>query len=147
MFETLKKTLLASLGAIAFNKDKLQQLIDDLVARGELTREQGMKLFDTLINRGQVESEEISSKIYSEVQSLRDFFPVSRKDFLRLEARVEALEQETHAQAGAGSGAAAGPEPSPAADAAATPGSAAAGSLPLEYPGEALPPREGGATS
>ena len=60
MLNSLKKTLLASLGVIAFTHDKLRKVIDELVARGELTREQGRTLFETLVSRGEEEREEIS---------------------------------------------------------------------------------------
>ena len=86
MFDVLKKTLLASLGAIAFNKDRLKSLIDDLVARGELSREQGKRVFDDLVRRGQEESEEISDRIYGELLSFRDLLPASRREVQRLEA-------------------------------------------------------------
>ncbi len=124
MFDTLKKTMLASLGAVAFNKDRLKSLIEDLVARGEISREQGATLFDTLISRGQAESEEISAKLCSEVQSLKDYLPVQRKDFQALEARVKAIEAFVGLEN----------NESETSDSDSD--------APEEFPGEALPPRE-----
>lgn len=119
MFDTLRKTLLASLGAVAFNKDRLKSLIEDLVARGEISSEQGKTLFETLISRGQEESEEISARMFTELQNLKEHLPAQRKDLQALEARVAALE--------ASSGTPPAPETPPGA--------------PEEFPGEALPPR------
>lgn len=134
MFSSLKKTLLASLGAVAFTRDRLQQAIDDLVARGAITREQGKKVFENLIARGEEESEELSRRILGEVQGWKELFPVTRRDFHKLIERVERLEAGTGIggmAAGGETGGASAPSPA---------------SLPQEHPGEALPPspaREG----
>ena len=126
MLNTLKDTLLASIGAVAFKKDRLKKIIEDMVLKGDLTEDQGENLFETLIARGRHESEEISSRIYREVQSIRELLPVSRREFQDLEARVRALESVAMM---------------PSSESVA--GSAAdEGGMPSEYPGEALPPRE-----
>lgn len=136
MFDVLKKTLLASLGAIAFNKDRLKSFIDDLVARGDLSREQGKRVFDDLVRRGQEESEEISDRIYGELLSFRDLLPASRREVQRLEARVAALEEHTGTAEGAGSQAESGDsDRESASDASCT-------ELPVEHSGEALSPSD-----
>lgn len=134
MLSSLKKTVLASLGAIAFTQEKLKKVIDDLVTRGELTREQGKKLLHTLIERGSEESEEISARILSETQSLRDLFPVSRGEFQKLVDRVQRLESLHFGTEKEDESAAA---PAAAATAAEEPPA-----MPVEFPGEALPPRD-----
>lgn len=135
MLNTLKETLLASIGAVAFKKDRLKKIIEDMVDKGDLTADQGDNLFETLVTRGRQESEEISSRVCGELNSMRELLPVSRKEFQQLENRVRALEL-----GGAVSSAAAGgPEPESFTGGA---GADAAVDLPEEYPGEALPPRE-----
>lgn len=133
---SLKKTLLASLGVIAFTHDKLRKVIDELVVRGELTREQGTTLFETLVSRGEEEREEITSRLggglADENGSLRDILPTTRAEFQKLVVRVERIEARIGLDAVVTSS---GAEPS----AAAEPPSAA---LPSEEPGEALPPRD-----
>ncbi|MBI4584622.1 MAG: hypothetical protein HY717_11460 [Planctomycetes bacterium] len=125
MLDSLKKTFLASLGAVAFSHDKLKQIIDELIAKGELTREQGKKLLDTLISRGREEGEEISTKFFAELQSIRDLFPITKREMQKLVERVEKLEALVLSREAAAKA---------AAPVTASP-------LPFENPGEALPPR------
>ncbi len=136
MFDVLKKTLLASLGAIAFNKDRLKSFIDDLVARGELSREQGKRVFDDLVRRGQEESEEISDRIYGELLSFRDLLPASRREVQRLEARVAALEEHTGTAEETGSKAESGDSGRDSES------DASSSEPPVEHPGEPLSPRD-----
>ena len=56
MLNTLKETLLASIGAVAFKKDRLKKIIEDMVLKGDLTADQGDNLFETLVTRGRQES-------------------------------------------------------------------------------------------
>lgn len=122
MLGTLKRTLLAGLGLVAFSHEKLKSVIDELVSRGEITRDQGVKLFDTLVKRGEEESEEISDRLVSETRNLRDLFPATRSEFQRLVERVEALELRLRRDGGSGDSGSAdpvAPEPDPAATAAA----------------------------
>jgi polyhydroxyalkanoate synthesis regulator phasin len=93
MLEPLKKTLLATLGIIAFSKDRLQKLIHELVERGEITRDQGKRLFDHLAERGDAESQGLVERWMGELQALLGRSPVvSRSEFRSLAERVSALE-------------------------------------------------------
>ncbi len=133
MLDSVKKTLLAGLGAVAFTHDKLRSVIDDLVERGELTAAQGRKLFDTLVERGQEQSDELASGILGESRSIRDLLPVTRLELHKVVERVEKLEARL------------GMSTPPATEdgARADEGMAGAGATPpFEYPGEALPPRD-----
>jgi polyhydroxyalkanoate synthesis regulator phasin len=131
MLNTLKDTLLASIGAVAFKKDRLKKIIEEMVIKGDLTEDQADNLFDTLISRGRQESEEISGRIYRELNSIRELLPVSRREFQDLEARVLALEPGGMGTSGMGTS---------GMGASAT-GSSDEVDMPSEYPGEALPPR------
>ncbi len=75
---------------------------------------------------GQEESEEISSRFFAELQSIRDLFPITKREMQKLVERVEKLEALVLPRE-------AGPEPAAKA--------ASASPLPFEDSGEALPPR------
>lgn len=93
VLDALKKTLLASLGVVAFTRDKLQAIVKDLVDRGELTSEQGRKLLEELVERGRRENEEISDLLAREMQHVLERLPfVSRTEFDALAERVRKLE-------------------------------------------------------
>lgn len=121
MLTSLKRTLLAGVGAIAFSHNKLKATIDELVARGELSSSQAKILLETLIRRGEEESEEISGRLLTEARSFRDLLPTTKFEFEKLAQRVRRLEDH------------AGLEP----DESESPEG-----LPVEEPGDGLPPSE-----
>jgi polyhydroxyalkanoate synthesis regulator phasin len=101
MLEPFKKTLLASLGIVAFTREKLTRLIQDLVERGELTREQGKKVVDLLVERGDAEGRNLVERLSDEFERWLGGGPVvTRKEFRQLEERVRALESASSRPAG-----------------------------------------------
>jgi polyhydroxyalkanoate synthesis regulator phasin len=76
-------------------QEKLQARIDDLIKRGELTREHGKKLVADLLAKGQVEGQALSDKIGGEMARVMEKTPwVTRREYRRLEERVRALEAQ-----------------------------------------------------
>lgn len=96
--ETFKKTVLASLGALALTQEKIQSVARDLVERGELTKDQARRFVEELIDRGKRENSELGARIGEELQRLFDRAPwVAQVDFRVLEERVEKLEEKLRA--------------------------------------------------
>ncbi len=95
MLDTLKNALFASLGLVAITQEKLRNLVDESVKRGELTAEQGKKLVEDLLQRSQSEGKALSDRIAHEVLQVLEKSPfASRRDMGRLEERVRALESK-----------------------------------------------------
>ena len=93
MLDSLRTTIFASLGIINLAQEKLKSCIDDLVKRGELTREQGDRVVTLLVDKGKEGSREVSEKLNHEIQALIQRTPfVSRSELQELERRVTALE-------------------------------------------------------
>ncbi len=100
MLDSLRTTLYASLGAFSVAQEKLKTSIDDLVSRGELTKDQGAKVVETLAAKGEEESREFSERIQSELERWISKTPfAARQELERLEQRVTALEQRLAAEA------------------------------------------------
>ena len=51
MTDGLKKVFLASVGAVAMGAEKSQEVVDDLIKKGELTVDQGKKLNEELTRK------------------------------------------------------------------------------------------------
>ncbi len=93
MLDSLRTTIFASLGVITLAQEKLKSCIDDLVTKGELSREQGDRVVNVLAEKGKEGSREVSEKLSHEISALIQRTPfVSRTEFLGLESRVTALE-------------------------------------------------------
>ncbi|HVR76301.1 MAG TPA: hypothetical protein VMT52_18375 [Planctomycetota bacterium] len=93
MLETLKNALLAGLGAVSLTQEKMHAVVEDLIKRGQLTREQGKHLVDELLRRGQEEGKIISEKVAGEMANVMEKTPLAtRRELQRLEERIRALE-------------------------------------------------------
>lgn len=96
MLDPLKKTIVASLGMVAFTKEKLDRLVEDLVERGELTREQGVTVLKHLLQCGDAEGRRLADKFYREFERLLGRGPLAtRRDLRGLEERVRNLESQS----------------------------------------------------
>jgi len=95
MFETVKKMLYFGLGAAALSADKVRQLIDDLVSKGEMTAEEGKKLYDELSSKAEEERRNLNERIRTQIRDmLKEVGVADRAQIALLESRVEALERK-----------------------------------------------------
>jgi polyhydroxyalkanoate synthesis regulator phasin len=98
MLDTFKNALLASLGLVAMTQEKLRGAVEDLVKRGELSAEQGRKLVEELLTKGQAEGRALSERISQEVAAVLEKMPfATRKDLRGLEDRILRLEASSSA--------------------------------------------------
>lgn len=100
MLDPLKKTFLASLGVVAFTKEKLDGLVEELVEKGTLTQEQGTAVLKALLARGDAEGRHVLDKLVREIERLLGRGPfATRRDVRSLEDRLESLEEFIRARA------------------------------------------------
>lgn len=93
MFETLRKVMLFGLGAAAMTQDKIQQMIDDMVSRGDMTVDEGRKLFDEVTSRVEEQGRTMNERIRNQVRDmLKDMGIADRTQIAMLEARIDLLE-------------------------------------------------------
>ena len=93
MLDSLRTTIFASLGVITLAQEKLKSCVDDLVKKGELSREQGDRVVNVLAEKGKDGSRDVTDKLSQEIHALIQRTPfVSRSEFVSLESRVTALE-------------------------------------------------------
>lgn len=94
MFETMRKAMFIGMGAAAMSWDKIKEAVDDLVERGDLTSEEGKKLYNEMIGRAEEQGKETHDKVKAEVrQILVDMGVADRAQITVLENRVESLER------------------------------------------------------
>jgi polyhydroxyalkanoate synthesis regulator phasin len=93
MFDLIKKTLLAGVGAAVVTKEKVQDALDDYVRQGKLRAEDARIIAEKIAERGRREFEEMSTQASaraSELFNRHDSAVTAR--LAALEARVAALE-------------------------------------------------------
>ena len=70
--EGLRKIFLAGVGALAATAEKGQGIVNNLVARGELTVEQGKKLNSELAHKANEKSASLKEQAQEATQTVRD---------------------------------------------------------------------------
>lgn len=92
MKKIFEKGLYASLGFWLLIHEKADELIREMIKKGEMAPEQGRKFLDELSSRVNEEKEALKDRVEELIQaSLKDVF-ATKKEFEELQKRVEALE-------------------------------------------------------
>jgi len=94
MLESLRKLVYIGLGAAAISRDKVKQAIDDMVSQGEVSADEGRKLYDDIMNRAEEEARSLNDRIKSQVrQYLTDAGVADRSQIEALAGRIDELER------------------------------------------------------
>ncbi|MCX6938492.1 MAG: hypothetical protein NTU80_11455 [Verrucomicrobia bacterium] len=102
MIETIKKTLLAGVGAAVITKEKVQDALDDYVRQGKIKADDARIIAEKIAERGRREFEELGHQASAKAAELfnkHDTAVTAR--LAALEARVAALEAASSAPASA----------------------------------------------
>lgn len=101
MIDSLKNTLLAGLGAATYTKEKVEEVFNDLVDKGKVSKEEAEDYLSKLSNEGKEAFDKVSSDMSSKLQDVLRKGPLATaSDLKKLEERVQALEIRVHAQPG-----------------------------------------------
>ncbi len=92
MFDFLERGFLATVGVLSVSREKVQEIVDQMVERGELNLDEGKQLVDKMVKRGQEERESMRGLVRQEVQKVvGELDIVSRKDVQVLNDKLDAL--------------------------------------------------------
>jgi polyhydroxyalkanoate synthesis regulator phasin len=95
--DMLEKVFLLGVGAASLTKDKVQEMVDELVKRGQLTREQGEELIDKAADRAREESVSVKGQMSDAYQdTLRALGIAGRDSIDELERRIAVLEAKVY---------------------------------------------------
>ncbi|WP_227762354.1 phasin family protein [Zhaonella formicivorans] len=93
MLDLMRRAMHVGIGALSLTREKAEQLMDELVKKGEMSQSEAKEFIENLIERGKQEQAEIRNMIRQEVQKFQEEFPlVSRKEVKELEERIAKLE-------------------------------------------------------
>ncbi|MBM4286809.1 MAG: polyhydroxyalkanoate synthesis regulator [Deltaproteobacteria bacterium] len=94
MDDLLKKTISFGLGVFDYTKEKVENLVEEMVKRGELSRQESSQAVEELWERVEKEQADFWSKIKEFIQGMVDEMSLARRTELKeLEERVAALEK------------------------------------------------------
>ena len=82
MLDILKQTFFTGVGVVALTKDKVQELTNELVRRGEITQKQGEDFVDEVLSKSRQAETEFSKQIEVGLKTTLDGLHVAKKDDL-----------------------------------------------------------------
>jgi polyhydroxyalkanoate synthesis regulator phasin len=95
MLDILRKTYLAGLGLALLTKEKTEELVDDLIKKGEVAEKDRKQVIDDLMNRARDEQQRFSQLVKDNVAKIMGEMRFPSKSQLEdLNRRVEALEKQ-----------------------------------------------------
>ncbi|GAB6138293.1 phasin family protein [Halanaerobaculum tunisiense] len=97
MNNLFRELMVNGLGALFLTRDKLKELMDDLVEQGKMNREEAENFIDEMMTGARKQREKLKEKIKSELQdSLQDEERIKEleEQVNKLELQVKALEKE-----------------------------------------------------
>lgn len=95
--DILKKTALAGLGLFTLSKERAEEIVEELIKRGELAKGEKAEAVRDLIDKAEKRSKELKEKIDEQVKKTTEKFKSQTKDELknineRLDELTEAVE-------------------------------------------------------
>ena len=103
MFDILKKTYLFGLGLASLTREKAEEIVDDLVKRGEVAEKDRSKVLDDVLHRVQEEQEKLFHTVRDFVKkTVHEMGLPTKDDYTDLVNRVEELERKKETKQGNG---------------------------------------------
>lgn len=95
MKTTIGKAISLGFGLAAAGKEQIEKTMDDLVKKGEVSREESKTMMDQLIVRGEETKRSIEGYVKERIQSvLADMHLATTEQLEALERRVQLLEHK-----------------------------------------------------
>lgn len=91
---TVRRMMLMGIGALSLSREKAELMVKELTEKGEVDQAEARTFVSELIRRGEQERAAVQKAVRNEMTELRDEFGlVKRRDLLRIEARLDRIEQ------------------------------------------------------
>ena len=94
MIESLRKLGLLGIGAVAITEEKVREVVNELVEKGEVNKEEGKTLVHELLTEKKKQMQDFEEKISMDVQNAIGKSKIASKDDVsRLEDKITELEK------------------------------------------------------
>jgi len=95
MFE---RSVLAGIGFLSMTHEKAQKIVDELIQRGEVQKDEAKDWVERLVQRGDEERQSLRKLIHDEVKSSLDELGLATKQDLQdLASKIETLDKQEKA--------------------------------------------------
>ncbi len=94
MIESLRKVGLLGIGVLSITEEKIKQVVNELVEKGEMNKEEGKTLVHELLTEKKKQMQDFDEKISRDVQNAIGKSKIASKDDVsRLEDKITELEK------------------------------------------------------
>ncbi len=94
MEETFKKILYTGLGALSLTKSKIDEVVDDLIDRGRLSREEGEKIVNDFKKESGSSKEAVKNEMHQWMEKALDKMDIANKNEVKdLQNQLEELQK------------------------------------------------------
>ena len=95
MRESVRKLGLIGAGLWAITEDRINELVKELVDKGDINKEEGKKVVQDMLEERKKQKLDLEKKISEKVQeSISKIDVFTKKDMSELESRIQTLEEE-----------------------------------------------------
>ena len=95
MRESVRKLGLIGAGLWAITEDRINELVKELVNKGDINKEEGKKVVQDMLEERKKQKLDLEKKISEKVQeSISKIDVFTKKDMSELESRIQTLEEE-----------------------------------------------------
>ncbi|HOP46830.1 MAG TPA: phasin family protein [Desulfobacteraceae bacterium] len=95
MLDLLKKTLMTGVGLAVITKDKIEELVKEIIEKGEISEQEGKELIEKLQKKSDQARKDLEEKIERIVQKTLEKMNIpTKKDITDLEERIKAIEKK-----------------------------------------------------
>jgi polyhydroxyalkanoate synthesis regulator phasin len=94
----LERSVLAGIGVLSMTHEKAQKIVDELIQRGEVQKDEAKDWVERLVQRGDEERQSLRKLIHDEVKSSLDELGLATKQDLQdLASKIETLDKQEKA--------------------------------------------------
>ncbi|MFO7153366.1 MAG: hypothetical protein DIU64_000215 [Caldicoprobacter oshimai] len=99
MLKAFEKPIDLGLGLLLYSREKVEELVEKLVSKGEVAKKDAKEFAAELVKRGQEQREELKKLIQNEVAKVLDDLNVAKKEDLITKDEIRAIVREQIQQA------------------------------------------------
>jgi poly(hydroxyalkanoate) granule-associated protein len=92
MFDFIKKTMLVGVGLAAVTREKIEEIVSELVKKGELSEKEGKEMVDELVEKSKKVKKDLDKKVEKIVADTLNKLNIPTRDELtELKKKIDEL--------------------------------------------------------
>ncbi len=95
MKDLISNMFLAGFGAMMLTKEKAEEIVGEMIQKGEMSRDEARNVVDSLVEKGKKEENNMLDLVRNDVRKVMEDTGVpSRDEFEEIKKRLKALEEK-----------------------------------------------------